>query len=1715
MALFRRFFYKKPPDRLLEISERVYVFDCCFSTNVLDEDEYKTYLGGIVAQLHDYYPDASFMVFNFKDRDRRSPISDIMSQYDMTVMDYPLQYEGYPVLQLVMIHHFLRSSESWLSVEGKQNVLLVHCERGGWPLLAFMLAGLLLYRKQYTGEQKTLEMVYKQAPRELLHLLSNLNPQQSQLRYLQYISRSFGSDRPPSDTPLALNCIIIRLLPLYNNGRGCRPVVHVYGQDPSLVKSNQSSKLLFSTSKTKKHSRLYLQEECELVKIDIRCHVQGDIVLECIHLDDDLVGEEMMFRVMFHTAFIRSNILMLTRDEIDVLWDFRDRFSREFRVEVLFLDADALPSIITTEEPSEDDESETEVASPDEFFEVDEIFSSIVDGHEGRVSSDTSCSIESQAVFPGVHDNSDEGKNNQDRDGTPTQKLERQGSEHKMDADSNKQQSDNVPPAASKKQPLANSTTSADAFGSKNESKHQESQAVFPVVHGKSDEGENNQDRESIATQKLEMQGSEQKMDGDRNRQQSDNVPLAAPKKQQLANSTTSADAFGTKNESKHQESQAVFPVHGKLDEEENNQDEESISTQELERQGSEQKMDADSNKQQCDNVPPAAPKKQPLANSTTSVHPFGAKNESKQQESQGSLSRQAKPKTISWQMASSEGSYTNLIHVSDPPSRCNSEPPALALDKDFQSQGKPKAPSPCASPEIFAPTNDSIFMADCVAKHSSCPASLDISTAKIASIVASSTSLPQDRVLQVHPPPPPPPPLPTWYTSSLSSQVPYEQQVAEMNSSPLPTPYFPQHASHSTTVSSLGLIPPPPPLPTLLLFSNCVAVGTTSPPLPVALPPALPQTVIASETTPFSTSFELPPPSSTSTPPHPPPTTSAQNDYKILPTSPSSSPSLGQTSVSSYTFPLVVSSSPPLPPPPPPPPPLHAPCMVESTNVGASSPPLLVHSSLITPPPPPLSQGSLVSTPPPPPPLPLKDETLPPPLPLQGAPQLPPSQPLLPLRVGLPHPAPLPSTPLHLLFAPLLNSALKDAAPVSPHCCPSCGAIGALPSFPYQGVQPSPPSIITLPPEPTTPTCRAPPPPPPPTFEEAPKPPPLPEDAAPPPLLPLSLGSEAPPPPPPLGVGAPLPPPPPPLVGGEEPQTPSLGSGVPPLTPPPPPPPIFGGAPPPPPPPGGAPPPPSLPGGAPPPPLPPGGAPPPPPPPGGVPGPPPPPGPPGGPPPPPGPPGGPPPPPGLPGGPPPPPGPAGGPPLPPGAPGGAPPPPGRGIPGRGRGLPGRGAGAAKRSNLKPLHWSKVTRALQGSLWEELQRHGDPQVAPEFDVTEIETLFSTVVPKSNKDKSGGKQKAAGSKPDKIHLIDLRRANNTEIMLTKVKMPLPDMMAAALAMDESILDADQVENLIKFCPTKEEMEQLKNYTGDKEMLGKCEQFFLELMKVPRVESKLSVFLFKIQFNTQVSDFRKSLTLVNSACEEVRNSVKLKDIMKKILYLGNTLNQGTARGAAVGFKLDSLLKLTDTRANNRMTLMHYLCKALAQKSPGLMDFHVEFVNLEASSKIQLKALADEMQNITKGFDKVKKELVASESDGPVSETFLKTLKEYIGNAEAEVASLTNLYSVAGKNADALALYFGEDPAKCPFEQVATTLLNFTRLFQKCHEENLKQAELAKKKAQKEAEAAENANANANTQKEAEAAENANANAQKEAEAAENAIANATKQTESPKE
>ncbi|CAO2816099.1 unnamed protein product [Amaranthus hypochondriacus] len=384
MSLFRRSFSRKQPDHLLEISQRIYVFDCCLSTSMKNEKDYRSYLGSVVTSLHNCHPGASFMVFNFREGDQISLLSDILIDYDMAVVDYPRHYEGYPLLPLEMIHYFLRSNESWLSLEGHKNVILMHCEEGGWPVLAFMLAGLLLDRKQYSGEQKTLEMLYKQAPKVLSSALSPINPRASQLRYLRYIAgRDIASEWPPSDAPVIVDYILLRNLPLFSDGKGCRPVVRLYGQDPS-AKANRTARLLFSSLTTDEPALLYPKEECVFVKLELRCQVQGDVFLECIHLGDDQVTEEMIFKVMFHTGFVQSNVLALNSDDIDVPWN--TKIPKEFKAEVLFRDMNEVPKNITLELGREEESHD----SDSEFFEVEEIFDPMSESVEKKdIGSET------------------------------------------------------------------------------------------------------------------------------------------------------------------------------------------------------------------------------------------------------------------------------------------------------------------------------------------------------------------------------------------------------------------------------------------------------------------------------------------------------------------------------------------------------------------------------------------------------------------------------------------------------------------------------------------------------------------------------------------------------------------------------------------------------------------------------------------------------------------------------------------------------------------------------------------------------------------------------------------------------------------------------------------------------------------------------------------------------------------------------------------------------------------------------------------------------------------------------------------------------------------------------------------------------------------------------------------------------------------------------
>jgi len=89
------------------------------------------------------------------------------------------------------------------------------------------------------------------------------------------------------------------------------------------------------------------------------------------------------------------------------------------------------------------------------------------------------------------------------------------------------------------------------------------------------------------------------------------------------------------------------------------------------------------------------------------------------------------------------------------------------------------------------------------------------------------------------------------------------------------------------------------------------------------------------------------------------------------------------------------------------------------------------------------------------------------------------------------------------------------------------------------------------------------------------------------------------------------------------------------------------------------------------------------------------------------------------------------------------------------------------------------------------------------------------------------------------------------------------------------------------------------------------------------------------------------------------------------------------------LDFDKDLIHLEAASKVFLLAYLCTSGWKMSFLLLKYVTEQLNL-LFPQIQLKLLAEEMQAINKGLEKVEQELAASENDGAISIGFRKVRK-----------------------------------------------------------------------------------------------------------------------------
>jgi Formin Homology 2 Domain len=150
-------------------------------------------------------------------------------------------------------------------------------------------------------------------------------------------------------------------------------------------------------------------------------------------------------------------------------------------------------------------------------------------------------------------------------------------------------------------------------------------------------------------------------------------------------------------------------------------------------------------------------------------------------------------------------------------------------------------------------------------------------------------------------------------------------------------------------------------------------------------------------------------------------------------------------------------------------------------------------------------------------------------------------------------------------------------------------------------------------------------------------------------------------------------------------------------------------------------------------------------------------------------------------------------------------------------------------------------------------------------------------------------------------------------------------------EHGAFDATQLKALKDCLPTNEEQQGLQRYmemAKDDEAkkaafsdLSECEKYMYTMIDVPNAQKKFDCMLFCEQFHSRFNELVTSIRTLEMACDEVKGSKSLREILGIILIVVNRINTGGMGNEAAGFSLDALLKLNEVGHTHALEFWKY--------------------------------------------------------------------------------------------------------------------------------------------------------------------------------------------------
>jgi len=174
-------------------------------------------------------------------------------------------------------------------------------------------------------------------------------------------------------------------------------------------------------------------------------------------------------------------------------------------------------------------------------------------------------------------------------------------------------------------------------------------------------------------------------------------------------------------------------------------------------------------------------------------------------------------------------------------------------------------------------------------------------------------------------------------------------------------------------------------------------------------------------------------------------------------------------------------------------------------------------------------------------------------------------------------------------------------------------------------------------------------------------------------------------------------------------------------------------------------------------------------------------------------------------------------------------------------------------------------------------------------------------------------------------------------------------------------------------------------------------------IPLISIRLELWIFKMTFDELISDQQTKVDSIKGAHDVIKESTRLKAILRLILAVGNYLNADNKKGEADAVGLDVFDKLWGMKSNGKdFNLLMYIYELAQKNSPEDCDLHKDLDPVVEAKKLETELLQTDIEKIKTDVEAIGqklKDLKVAMEENAKNEASISTIETNKSDDEKE--------------------------------------------------------------------------------------------------------------------